>query len=140
MHKIDFSKYINLPYKHKGRDFNGVDCYGIAYLIYKTETDIFTPDFLDVDYEEKWYTKDQNHIVNNMGLLDLTQWDVVTPPYKVLDGLILFLASKRIANHCALYIGNDKIIHIYEEHKSMIERLDSYRSKIYCAIRHKRMQ
>ena len=35
--KIDISKYLGIPYQHRGSDNSGVDCYGLPRLFYKTE-------------------------------------------------------------------------------------------------------
>ena len=40
---MDFSKYIGIPYLDKGRDYNGVDCYGLLYLVYKDIKKIILP-------------------------------------------------------------------------------------------------
>ena len=47
---MNFEKYINLPYKHKGRDFSGIDCWGLVYLVYKEEKNILIPNFTELQY------------------------------------------------------------------------------------------
>ena len=36
--------YIGIPYKDKGRTFNGCDCYGLLMLYYKKELGIEIPE------------------------------------------------------------------------------------------------
>jgi len=36
--------YIGIPYVDKGRDYNGVDCFGVLRLIFKEHTNIILPD------------------------------------------------------------------------------------------------
>lgn len=117
-----FNKYIGLKYKNQGRDFDGVDCYGLLYLFYKTELGVLLPDFISLDYDQEWYDSGENHIINNIGKL----WIKVTPPYKMFDGLIFYLGTKETANHVSLYIGKNKIIHIYENITSRIEIIDRH--------------
>ena len=60
---INFSKYINLPYKNLGRSFDGVDCYGLIWLIYKGELGIELPDFTELCYSQRWYKEKKDSII-----------------------------------------------------------------------------
>jgi len=136
MKKINYLKYIGIPYKNLGRDFNGVDCYGLIYLFYKNELGIEFPSFEELAYPRKWYKTENNIITDNIP-------DVVfkvEPPFQIFDGLVFFLNSK-LANHTALYIGKSKILHVYEGITSMIENLDdSWKRRLYCAYRHREIE
>jgi cell wall-associated NlpC family hydrolase len=133
---MDFSRYINIPYKLKGRDFSGCDCYGLIYLIFKTEKGITLPDFYNIDYKEDWHKEGKNFILDAAGTLDKEVWSVVEEPYKLFDCLIFFLASKKIANHCGMYIGSNKFIHVYDS-VSCIHYLDRSPARVYGAMRYK---
>jgi len=37
-------KYLSIPFKKDGRDFDGVYCYGLCQLFFKTEKKILLPD------------------------------------------------------------------------------------------------
>jgi len=138
------NKYIGLPYKHKGRDFKGVDCYGLFRLIFQEEKGITLPDYteLKIDYDKNWYkNKDNNHFLNCQGTVDGTFWDTIsTKPYKKFDLLLFYLKSPLIANHCGLYLQDSKFIHIYEDTTSTINSLDDlfWSSNLYGVIRYKR--
>ena len=126
-----FNKYIDIPYKHNSSDFLGCDCYGLIKLIYKEERNILLPSYI---YNEDWYKKNENHIVNNISKgFYKVEW-----PYKLYDGLIFFHGSNFIASHIGLWIGDNKLIHIYEDSSSMITKFDGYaKSKLYCAVRYR---
>lgn len=47
--KFNYGKYIGLPFKDKGRDINGVDCWGLLYLISKEVFGVELPR-LDEEY------------------------------------------------------------------------------------------
>jgi len=133
MKKINYSKYIGIPYKNLGRDFSGVDCYGLLYLFYKNELGLEFPSFEELAYPKKWYKKGYNIINDNVPETVFK----VEPPFQIFDGLVFFLNSK-LANHTALYIGRNKILHVYEGISSMIEDLDiGWRRRLYCGYRHK---
>lgn len=41
------NKYMIIPFKDKGRSFEGCDCWGLVYLIYKNELGIELPLYVD---------------------------------------------------------------------------------------------
>jgi len=118
---MNFSKYIGLPYKNLGRDFDGVDCYGILFLIFKEERNIILPDFTELKYDKDWY-KSENHIIDN-----IYNWEVVNPPYKVFDGLIFYGGcNNTVANHIGMMINDNSFIHISDKYSSKVDRLSDY--------------
>ena len=129
--KLDkLDKYINLPYKNVGRDFNGVDCFGLVYLIYKNELNIELPDFTNLMYSKNWFKEGKNIIVENV-------WDKWYEVDKTEQtDLLLFYTNykKRVVNHIGLYIGNNKFIHILETYSSKIDRLDGRWNKLLYKI------
>lgn len=113
-----FKKYIMIPFLDGGRDFEGVDCWGLVYLIMKTEYGIEIPDY-------KISCTDFFKIN-----LQISIEKTVTCRWKKIDkledpSLILFSLHKnpKIINHIGLYIGGSKFIHIIKEHRSTITRL-----------------
>jgi len=136
----NFSEFIDLPYKNLGRDFDGVDCYGIVHLIYKTVKNITLPDFTELKYGIDWYKKGEDHILDNVGAMNKKYFDIVEFPYKPFD-LLLFKVTNNIVNHCGMYVGDMCFIHILENRTSMISRLDDrvWERKFYLAARYKKV-
>ena len=130
----NFSKYINIKYKHLGRDFDGVDCYGLIKLIYKNEKGIVLPDY---NYEENWYEKDQTIIQNE--LPNMKTWVRLKYPSEPFDLIIFYLSpTSKIANHIGLYTYDEKFLHTKEGWASHIERLNPHwQSRFYAALRYK---
>lgn len=58
----NYTKYLGIPFKHRGRGFDGVDCYGLLVLYYKTEFNIDLPDFW---YEFNWSKTGKDIISDN---------------------------------------------------------------------------
>jgi len=135
---IKFDEFINIPYKHRGRDFDGVDCFGLLYLIFKTKRDIILPNFLDLQYNKSWYKEGCNYILENKDTVPGTFWIEIKKPYKLYDGLIFFLGNKKVANHIGMYLYDGQFIHVYEDSKVEISRLDDlyWDSRFYGAVRY----
>jgi len=133
----DFSKYINIPYKHLGRSFSGCDCYGIIVLIFKEELGIKLNDYTELQYDKDWHEQGKNHIIENI----TSDWIKIDKPYKIFDCILFFgRHGSCIANHIGLYIGEDKFIHISSVYSSMVSRLDSYwEPKIYSVMRYRNL-
>lgn len=132
-----WDKYINLPYREFGRDFDGVDCYGLITLIYNNELGIIIPDYTDLLCSKTRHNlkEKQDHILNSIGI----KWvPLKNDKFKVYDALVFNKRSNSaIAEHIGMYIGGGKFIHALEDHTSMINRLDSpfWKSTLYGAMR-----
>ena len=129
---MNFSKYINLSYRNLGRDFDGVDCWGLIWIVFKNVRNILLPDFTDLQYSKDWYlTKD--HIIDS---IDDT-WMEIDPPYNIYDVIIFYSKNSKVANHIGMMISDDKYIHISEKYSSRVDTLNEYwTSRIYKGMRY----
>ena len=55
-----YYQYLHIPYKHLGRDRNGIDCWGLPILYYK---EILNIELKDWWYEPDWHEKGGNHFL-----------------------------------------------------------------------------
>ena len=137
--KTDFGKYIDVPFVHRGRSFDGCDCYGLIRLIYKEELSIELPDFLEIEYNCDLNEEDETHLEDHWeNGISKGQWKPVKPPYKKWDGLLFYASSRRvIADHIGLYIGDGKFIHTSLHYKmSMVGKLEGmWEKKLYGGAR-----
>jgi cell wall-associated NlpC family hydrolase len=121
--KFDSSKYIMIPYKNKGRSFDGCDCWGLIYLIYLNEFGINLP-LLSEKYSDASEGKQiADTIRKNKPLINNIQKE--TPDY----GDVVVFNIKGYTSHVGIYIGRNKVLHILKNINSGIERLDSFRLK-----------
>ncbi len=107
MSRISYKKYIGIPFKSNGRDFSGVDCYGIVILVYKEERHISLWD--TSNYNICDYTKD-NFFLSKYH----ENWDVLDEEDLQELDVLLFTADPNLPNiptHIALYIGENKMLH-----------------------------
>jgi len=116
-----FSKYIGIPYKEKGRDIAGVDCWGLVRLIYKNEFNIDLPSFA----EEYHNTTTVSEAIS----AHIEGWEQVTE-LKVGDSILFRIVGE--PTHIGVYIGNDKFIHTRRKSGTVVESLNSinWRSRI----------
>lgn len=120
---MNFEKYINIPYKHLGRSFDGVDCWGLIWLMYKEEKNIILPNILN--YKEFWYKeKKENHIINNINNCN-TKLEI-NYPFNIFDILFFFNKSRSFVDHVGMITEENRFIHTYRNDFSKIDRFEGY--------------
>ena len=124
-------KYEGIPYKHLGTDIkNGIDCFNLSRYILVNELGYTIPyfsyDFCS-DEEESWYSKITNNPMYKVAN-DLNKgWKKVSiKDMEAFDIIIMSLGSTNCINHCALYLGNNKMLQTMVGHKSWITRYGSF--------------
>ena len=103
------SKWIGIPYKLGGRDFNGCDCVGLPYLFLK-ENNFDVP-----EYEPKKTLTPEiiRHFDSEMRKQE--KWAKIFIDLKELkigDILCFSLTRKSKVNHLAVYMGVGRFLHI----------------------------
>lgn len=121
--KIDISKYIQIPYKNKGREFDGCDCWGLVRLVYLHEYDIKLP-ILSNDYADASVGTEVGATVKNEKLV-IRNKQKESPEY---GDLIVFNINGNPC-HIGMYIGKNRVLHILKGTDSTIENLNSFRLK-----------
>ena len=120
MSKRSYRKYIGIPFVDGGRDFSGVDCYGVIVLVYREEG-IKLWDTADYNLKEQTHSK-ENLMLSNYH----KDWVKVDDnDLKELD-ILLFNMDEDfpdIPTHVALYIGEGKLLHCMRGHPIHIVKL-----------------
>jgi cell wall-associated NlpC family hydrolase len=114
MSKRSYRNYIGIPFKERGRDFSGVDCYGIVVLVYKEELGIKLWDTASYDLKDHTHSKD-NLMLSNY----YKDWKPVNKEEAQELDILMFTMDDElqdIPNHIALYLGENKLLHCMSGH------------------------
>jgi cell wall-associated NlpC family hydrolase len=117
-------KYLGLPFKDKGRDLTGLDCYGLASLIYK-EVGIEVIDLND-------YFQLKRQLLENY----YKQWEKVSKP-AFLD-IVFFLNGRGHIEHCGIMLDGLRFIHSVKGIGVVITKLGFWKETVEGFYRHKR--
>ena len=123
-----YNSYTDFPYKHLGNDTEtGIDCFNLCRLVYEKELNItipYTTDYFCKIVDEDWYQKTQERYFE-LGGTESYGWKKVSEP-KVYDVITMSLGSTNVTNHCALFVGDKKILQTMIKHKSWIAPYGNY--------------
>lgn len=111
-----WNAYIGIPYVLKGRNRTGVDCWGLARLVYEEQYSITLPSFDDT------YNTSSDENIEEIVARQKEGWEEVKEP--AVGDVVLFKVLGRV-QHIGVYIGNKMFLHAREGYSSCIERLDS---------------
>jgi cell wall-associated NlpC family hydrolase len=124
-------RYVGIPYRAGGRDFCGIDCWGLVRLVYDEELGIELP-----TYDGIFAGKEDAHAAGEVMATESRKWQQVQR-WQPFDVLLLRLGAG-IPTHVAVYLGNGLMLHALDGADSTIERTDSlkWRKRIQGAYRH----
>ena len=111
-----YNDYVGIPFLAKGREKTGVDCWGLAILVYSEQFNITLPSFSDnYDFED-------TDRIAELTAQYKEAWEETTEPKP--GSIVLFKVLGQVS-HVGIYVGNNKFLHCRENHSSAIESLDS---------------
>ena len=117
---MNYDKYIGLPYLDNGRTKTGVDCWGLARLVYQGEFDIDLP-----SYTQEYIGGTDPHIVEAVNLYKDNWQELATPN---IGDLCLFNIFGE-PMHVGVFIGENKFLHSRRGSDSVIESLNNTKWK-----------
>ena len=126
--ETDWTKYIGFPYKHLGLEpKTGIDCFNLIKYVFLKEFGIdfsySTRDLCNI-IDENWYYKTHEAFFTEDNILS-RGWEK-TEILEPFNAVTMVMGTSNITNHCALYIGNNRIIHTLQNHKSHIAVYGNY--------------
>lgn len=114
---MDINKYIKIPYRIKGRDFSGCDCWGLVRLVLKEEFRTDLPMFSIYESVED-SKKVEKLIRENKPLVDVEEKGL--PDIGDLC-LMNFVGSLQ---HIGIYVGDARVLHTTKKTGVMCTRID----------------
>ncbi len=113
---MQLEKYIGLKYKEKGRDFDGVDCWGLVRLFYKNEFKIDLPSF------SSEYTQTDVQRIEELIAQYKEGWESTEQPE---EGSIVLFRVLGSESHVGIVVNKEQFLHVRENQDSAIENFDS---------------
>lgn len=121
---IEFNQYVGLPFRDKGRDRDGLDCWGLLRLVYAEQAGVDLP-----SYAEDYATAADTRALADMIAGRLLPWrEVSEEAVKPLDGLLMCHGG--MERHIGVVVRRGLVLHIgLEIPTSRIEHYGSLRLK-----------
>jgi len=110
------NKYVGIPYKEKGRDLNGIDCWGLLRLVYSEEFNIELPSFV-ADYIENDTQSIQELIAQYK-----EGWEPVDKP---VPGCLVLFRVLGTESHVGIAVSTTHFLHARQGQDSAVESFDS---------------
>ena len=127
-----YLKYEGFPYRHLGdSSTSGIDCFNLIRLVYKEELGIDIPlstSSFCYDQSEQWYSKTNSPLFSKQSAEKVGLKSVKIP--KEYDVIVMSIGTTNVANHCALYLGKDRILQTMIGHNSWIAPYGRYYKQI----------
>ena len=122
--------YVGLPYVDKGRDRDGVDCWGLVRLGYAELLGIELP-----SHAEGYVSAEEMADVTRAIRGNMRPWRQVIRPH-ALDVVLLRIAGAPV--HVGLIVGGGFMLHVHAGIDTALERIDTlvWRRRIVGYYRH----
>lgn len=99
------NKYVGLPFVDHGRDFNGVDCWGLVQLVMKTEQHIELPSYGETSALD---LQKVAGLISSESVID--PWTKITHSIAPFDVVVMYRRKDPI--HVGIMVSSTDILHI----------------------------
>jgi cell wall-associated NlpC family hydrolase len=115
------NKYIEIPFLEHGRTPDGVDCWGLAYLIYALEFGINLP-----SYKTGYHSTNDKSAISHLIEDERCNWYEFMQGQEQIGDIIL-LSIGGINRHIGMVVGDGYMIHILDGAEVIIEKYNHKR-------------
>lgn len=117
--------YIGIPFKDKGRDFKGCDCFGLVKLYYKNE--------LGIEIPETNITADQPKriMINYLNEISKNWTKIESPEKNCVVAFAMHEEHPKLVTHFAVMIDDKTILHTLNKSNSHKLSIDDIRVKSF---------
>jgi hypothetical protein len=110
------NKYIGIPYKEKGRDLDGTDCWGLVRLVYEREYNIILPSFSGE------YIQQDIERIQDLVSQYKEGWEPIDQP---VEGCVVVFRILGTESHIGVAVSGTHFLHAREGQDSAVESFDS---------------
>ena len=111
--------FIGLPYQDMGRDYNGVDCWGLVYLVYRDVLGITIPTYAE-GCTAPFERAQRASVVTNC----ITDWSRRDPGAEQVGDAVLMRMMGHLC-HVGVLAPNGLILHSEEGRNTILEERSS---------------
>ena len=136
-------EYLKIPFKEKGRDRTGLDCYGLVRLVFQEQRQIELPSYTDA-YETTTDAKSIRELqLREMRILEAAhdeleaRWrPIPLTEVRLFDGLIIRIKGDPI--HFGLVLDDQYFLHTMRGTWTVAERWNglAWKSRVIGAVRY----
>lgn len=121
MGERDFSRYVAIPYREHGRDYTGVDCFGLVQLVLR---ELYSRELPDADYDNPIDFERNAHLVDPYcATID------AEPVEEPQPGDIVLMQYGGMPSHIGVYLEGGVVLHAHQIYGVVMERIDAPRVK-----------
>lgn len=122
-------KYLRIPYKLKGHDFDGCDCGGLLRLVYKTELDIDLPDWEDayISTHKEGFKELDSIFEEQTSTIGDFPMQVPLDEVQPFDAVMIRIGKLNV--HTGIVTSKGRFLHIQEGENALIDSYDGLKWK-----------
>jgi len=116
---FDFSPYIGIPFRSCGRDYSGLDCWGLLCLIYKERLNISLESYIDEYTDAGLYTK-----IAEVVKYHEPEWISIEKGSEQLFDVAIF-RLRGLPIHLGMVVKPGQMIHVLDKLNTCLERYNT---------------